>query len=130
VNSENDGANSTTTDVSSPVRAAPGVLRTIIDDEIAASLARLGVSREELLAEADLYPWVAEYPEVYEPLSLSVAFRARAVELLEFLIIDGDSTVVIENLDVAIAELRDVLPGAAGRPSPAVARKLKRKQAT
>jgi hypothetical protein len=65
--------------VSSPVCTAPGVLRTIIDGEIAAGLARLRVSRKELLAEADLYPWVGEYPEVYEPLPLGVMFRARAV---------------------------------------------------
>jgi hypothetical protein len=102
------------------------VLRTIIDNEIAAGLARLRVSREELLAEAELYPWVAEWPEVYEPFSLSVAFRARAIELLEFLIIDGESTAAIANLDIGIAELRDVLPGAAAKPpSAAVARKLK-----
>jgi hypothetical protein len=104
---------------------APGVLRTIIDGEIAAGLARLRLSREELLAEADLYPWVAEWPEVYEPFPLSVASRARAVELLEFLIIDGESTAAIANLDIGIAELRDVLPGAAAKPpAPAVARQL------
>jgi hypothetical protein len=76
------------------------VLGTIIDGEIAAGLARLRVSRKELLAEADLYPWVGEYPEVYAPLPLGV--------------------------DERIAELREVLPGAAAKPpSPAVARQLK-----
>jgi hypothetical protein len=125
MNSENDGANSTTTGVSSPVCTAPGVLQTVLDNEIAAGLARLKVSREELVAETDLYPWVAEWPEVYEPFPLSVAFRARAVELLHCLINDGLST-HIEWLDKYIAELREVLPGAAGRPSPALAHQLKK----
>jgi hypothetical protein len=103
---------------------AAGEIRKVLDNEIAAGLARLSVSREELLAEADLYPWVAEWPEVYEPYPVSVAFRARAVELLHCLINDGLST-CIEWLDKYIAELREVLPGAAGRPSPALAHQLK-----
>jgi hypothetical protein len=102
-----------------------GVLQTVLDNEIGAGLALLEVSREELRAEADLYPWVAEWPEVYEPFPLSVAFRARAVELLHCLINDGLST-CIEWLDKYIAELRVVLPGAAGTPSAALARQLKK----
>jgi hypothetical protein len=39
---------------------AAGEIRKVLDNEIAAGLARLSVSREELLAEADLCPWVAE----------------------------------------------------------------------
>jgi hypothetical protein len=97
----------------------------VLDKEIAAGLARLKVSRKELLAEARLYPWVAEWPEVYKLFPLSVAFRARAVELLHSLINDGLST-YIEWLDKDIAELREVLPGAAGRPSRALAHKLKK----
>jgi dsDNA-binding SOS-regulon protein len=125
MNSENDGANSTTTGVSSRVCTAPGALQTIIDNEIAAGLARLQVSREELLAEADVYPWVAENPDIYDSMLTSIVARARAVELLQFLIVDGDSTAV-EDLDFAIAELRDVLTLAAPKPpSPAVARQLK-----
>ena len=104
---------------------AAGVIRMVLDNEIAAALALLSVSREELRAEANLYPWVDEWPEVYEPFPLSVAFRARAVELLHSLINDGLST-CIEWLDKYIAELREVLPGAAGRPSPALAHQLKK----
>jgi hypothetical protein len=99
-------------------------LATIIENEIAAGLARLRVSREELLAEKDLYPWVGEWPEVYEPFPLSVAFRARAVELLDCLIGDGLGT-EIQQVDEYIAELREVLPGAAGKPSPALAHQFK-----
>ena len=118
MNSEHDNDAADTTET-------PGVLETALDAEIDAGLSRLGVSREELDAEADIYPWVAEWPEVYEPFPLSVAFRARAVELLHCLINDGLST-HIEWLDKYIAELREVLPGAAGRPSPALAHQLKK----
>jgi hypothetical protein len=110
-NRENAAAKSTAT--------APGVLETALDAEIDAGLARLGVSDEELLAEAKLYPWVEDYPEVYEPSPLSVAFRARAVELLSCLVQDGTDT-GIEQVDEYIAELRHVLPGTAGKPSPAL----------
>jgi hypothetical protein len=114
---ENDGADSTT--------ETPGVLETAIENEIEAGLARLHVSREELHAEADLYPWVGEWPEVYEPFPLSLAFRARAIELLDCLIDDGMET-CIEWVDEYIAELREVLPGADAKPpSAAVARQLK-----
>jgi hypothetical protein len=101
------------------------VLRTIIDGEIAPGLARLRVSSKELLAESDLYPWVGEYPEVYEPLPLGVMFRARAVELMDYLVRDASFS-PIQDLDERIAELREVLPSAAAKPpSPAVARQLK-----
>jgi hypothetical protein len=79
------------------------VLRTIIDGEIAAELARLRVSRKELLAEADLYPWVGEYPEVYEPLPLGVMFRARAVELMDYLVRDGSFSVAPTRLPDLLA---------------------------
>jgi hypothetical protein len=117
MNSEHDNDAADTTET-------PGVLETALDAEIDAGLSRLGVSCEELDAEADIYPWVAEWPEVYEPFPLSVAFRARAVELLHCLIGDGLST-EIQQVDVYIAELRDVLPGAAGKPSPALAHQFK-----
>jgi hypothetical protein len=112
---DNDAANSTET---------PGVLETALDAEIDAGLSRLGVSREELHAEANIYLWVGEWPEVYEPFPLSVAFRARAVELLDCLIGDGLGT-EIQQVDEYIAELREVLPGAAGKPSPALAHQFK-----
>jgi hypothetical protein len=108
MNSETERTNSTT--------SAPEPLEAALNAEIEAGLARLGVSREELTAEAELYPWVEEWPEVYEPFPLSVAFRARAVELLHCLIGDGLDTDILQ-VDEYIAELRDVLPGAAGRPS-------------
>ncbi len=43
---------------------ASGVLQTVLDGEIAAGLARLEISRQKLFAEAELYPWMAEWPEV------------------------------------------------------------------
>ena len=95
----------------------PGVIETLLNAEIDAALARLQLARDEVHAEASIYPWVGEWPEVYEPFPLSVAFRARALELLDCLIGDGLGT-GIEQLDEYIDELREVLPGTAGKPFP------------
>jgi hypothetical protein len=59
-------------------------------------LARPRVSRKELLAEADLYPWVGERPEVDEPLPMGVMFRARAVELMDYLVRDASFSPIEE----------------------------------
>jgi hypothetical protein len=129
--SENDATKGTKADcrrtwIGDEAGQVPGVIRTLIDNEIAAGLARLRLSREELLAEADLYPWVAEWPEIYDHMLTSTVARTRAVELLEFLIIDGESTAGIDDLDIGIDELRDVLPLASPNPpSPEIQRQLK-----
>jgi hypothetical protein len=105
---------------------APGVPQTIIDGEIAAGLAQLQISRQELFAEAELYPWMAEWPEVYERFSPSVALQARAVELLTYFA-NGGLSDPIADLDQFISELREVLlAGAAGRPSLALRARLKK----
>jgi hypothetical protein len=59
---------------------------------------------------------VAEWPEVYEHFPLSVAFRARAVQLLTYFANDALSD-SIADLDQFISELREVLPGVGGKPS-------------
>jgi hypothetical protein len=94
-----------------------GVLQTIIDSEIAAGLKRLGIrSHDQLRAESDLYPWVRDNPDFYAILPPGAGARARAVELLEFLAVDGLTEAHIRDLDPAITELREMLRTAAARP--------------
>jgi hypothetical protein len=81
----------------------PGVIESALGAEIEAGLARLGVTREELKAEEKIYP-DADDDDAYGPFPLSVAFRARAIEILEALIIDGMDTCIEQN-DIWIAEL-------------------------
>jgi hypothetical protein len=100
-----------------------GALQTVLDNEIAAGLQRLGIrSPEQLYTEAELYPWVSENSEFYAILPAGAGARARAVELLAALAHDGNSSCV-EWLDEYIAELREVLPLAAIKPLPALAAK-------
>ena len=72
-----------------------------------------------------MHPFVSEYPDFYALFLPRIAHRARALELLVCLAIDGDST-CIEWLDEYIAELRKVLQTAAVEVPDKVARMLKR----
>jgi hypothetical protein len=103
-----------------------GVMRTILVNEIADGLMRLGIrSIRQLYTEEKQHPFVSEHPDFYALFPRAIAHRARALELLAGLAHDGwDAS--IEVLDADIAELRKVLQTAAFEVPKDVARMLKR----
>jgi hypothetical protein len=105
---------------------APGVLGAVVEAEVAAGLARLGIqSREELYAKAELYPSTEDEPACYELVAPPFVARARAFELLTCIAHDG-LTEPVESVDATIAELRIVLQNAATEPCENVTRWPKR----
>lgn len=107
---------------------ASGVLRTVLDHEIAAALDRLGFgSLEALRAEEERYPWVEEHSGLYRRFPCGIARRVRAIELVVYLVQDGEIT-CLPWLDKGIAELRKVLRTAAREVPERIARQLERER--